>query len=522
MRCKTTRLRERGSVLVYTMILVIVAVFLALSFLGSREEWLRGQNRRLIRTFFELDSDIQLNQLRNYIQNQLASTSSLDPSGIVGSNGPLANNLQSGLTFNGTPVDLYNYAAAASASPPGVISVSPLTTPNTSLKPLTYPATSLFDPLYGASALSSTVTITQSANAVSLAETEYSNRQRVTSVGIRQVPLSNFTFFFNTSTTIGTSNFPNGVGRAHVEGDATIAGDVKAIYPFTATRRLKIPSGATLTAQRTPTDSSYTADGATTVNDLKGRFENTIVDQDVNNTHQVIPPDLIQSLFVQCQIKIDLGEGPTLPSVTPQKDTTPATAAIVLSNLTPIDPTSSLATSFPGKRIIQLDFSNPAPGVTSFYVTSSDKTAFLLIKNAGVLNQDLSIVTDLAVLVSNGFNDGSGSSTIYNPTAASIVTSQKVVGVNLDAPPKPVAINALVVGGSSDPWKTVDAYLVGTMTVYGGIAAVGTAALSPAVTNPRLTIQPDLGLLNGSKIPPITPNVFDIRIMTSNESSNSP
>jgi hypothetical protein len=76
--------------------------------------------------------------------------------------------------------------------------------------------------------------------------------------------------------------------------------------------------------------------------------------------------------------------------------------------------------------------------LTSYFITSADKTAVVLVKNAGVLGQNLSIVTDLAVWVSNGFNDGTESNPSYGHQSgynsslhnASIVTSQKVVGVN--------------------------------------------------------------------------------------------
>lgn len=432
---------ERGSVLVYTLILVTVAVFLAVAFLGSREEWLRGQNRRLIRTFFELDSEISLNQLSGFIQNQIATTLSFDPNTLTGTNGPLAGGAQSGLIFNGAPISLYSYSTPTIA-PASVISLSLLTHPTTPLQSLTYPATSLFDPFYGASAQASAFTITQAARPVSSAETEYSKRQRVTAVGIRQVPLSEFTMFSNTSAGISPVRFPSGLGRAHIEGDGLIAGHVSSSYPFTVTGRLNFSPGATLTAQRSPADNAHTADANSNVNDLKGAFENVIVDQDVNHSHEVIVPNLVAPLSVECQIAITLSPPGANFTAVAQQGTDPATAALIGSQMT-VDQTSWLSKSFPTIRIIVFDFNNfRTLGLTSYFITSADKTAVVLVKNAGVLGQNLSIVTDLAVWVSNGFNDGtvtSGteSNTIYgtqggyNPSlyAASIV-SPKVVGVN--------------------------------------------------------------------------------------------
>lgn len=109
-----------------------------------------------------------------------------------------------------------------------------------------------------------------------------------------------------------------------------------------------------------------------------------------------------------------------------------------------IDQTSWLSKRFLNIRIIVFDFNNFRElGVTSYYLTSTDKAAVILMKNAGVLNQNLSIVSELAVWVSNGFNDGTvtsgteqdviyGTQSGYNPSLynAFIVTSQKLVGVN--------------------------------------------------------------------------------------------
>jgi hypothetical protein len=455
------KLTERGSVLVYTLILVTVAAFLAAAFLGSREEWLRAQNRRLIRTFFELDSEISLNQLSGFIQNQMSTTLSFDPTTLTGAGGPLVGAAPSGLTFDGVPITLYTYTLP-SIAPAGVISLSPLTYPTTPLQSLTYPATSLFDPLYGASALSSAFTITQAAQTVSSAETEYSNRQRVTTVGIRQVPLSMFTLFSNSGAPIASApisplGFANGLGRVHIEGNAQISGNVSASYPFAATGKLDFSLGATLTAQRSPTESAsaHTADAYSTVNDFKSAFENVIVNQDVNHSHVVIVPNPVAKLASQCQIAIYHVEGSTPPedsfNAVAQQGTDAATAERIRSLMT-VDQTSWLSTlpDLPNRRIIVFDFNPLSPannisasGLTSYYITSTDKTAVVLVKNAGVLGQNLSIVTDLAVWVSNGFNDGTvttgtGSDTVYgtrsgyNPSlyAASIITSQKVVGVN--------------------------------------------------------------------------------------------
>jgi len=101
-----------------------------------------------------------------------------------------------------------------------------------------------------------------------------------------------------------------------------------------------------------------------------------------------------------------------------------------------------------------------------------------------------------------------------------IGTGSATVDILDDKPAKrAVTINAVIVGGSADPWTTVDASMVDSMTVTGGVQAIGSSTLARTGPNksPLLTINPDLGFLSGSRIAPITPNVFDVRITSSNE-----
>jgi hypothetical protein len=101
-----------------------------------------------------------------------------------------------------------------------------------------------------------------------------------------------------------------------------------------------------------------------------------------------------------------------------------------------------------------------------------------------------------------------------------IGTGTATVDILDDKPAKrAVTINAVIVGGSADPWTTVDASMVDSMTVTGGVQAIGSFTLARTGPNPDplLTINPDLGFLSGTRIAPITPNVFDVRITSSNE-----
>jgi hypothetical protein len=75
------------------------------------------------------------------------------------------------------------------------------------------------------------------------------------------------------------------------------------------------------------------------------------------------------------------------------------------------------------------------------------------------------------------------------------------------------SIHALIISGRSDPAKIATSPNV---TLIGGVVALGKNASSsakPSSWSPGLRIVPDQNLLNGSKIPPLTPNVIDVRIV---------
>ena len=86
------------------------------------------------------------------------------------------------------------------------------------------------------------------------------------------------------------------------------------------------------------------------------------------------------------------------------------------------------------------------------------------------------------------------------------------------AAPVDVGINAVIVSGAQSPWDAIGKVPgVGTVTVTGGIVALGTTPLpgEPPGGGPQppwLRLVSDLKLLDGSVIPPVVPNVIDVRI----------
>jgi hypothetical protein len=84
--------------------------------------------------------------------------------------------------------------------------------------------------------------------------------------------------------------------------------------------------------------------------------------------------------------------------------------------------------------------------------------------------------------------------------------------------PVDVGIHAVIVSGAMTPWDAIGKVPgVGTVTVTGGIVALGTTPIrgEPPGGGPQpswLRLVPDLNLLDGSVIPPVVPNVIDVRI----------
>jgi hypothetical protein len=86
----------------------------------------------------------------------------------------------------------------------------------------------------------------------------------------------------------------------------------------------------------------------------------------------------------------------------------------------------------------------------------------------------------------------------------------------------PSNIHAVIVSGLSDPAKVV---VSPNVILTGGIVALGknnSAASTPSAWSPGLKIIPDYALLTGEKIPPVTPNIIDVRIVRQDVSAAFP
>ena len=102
------------------------------------------------------------------------------------------------------------------------------------------------------------------------------------------------------------------------------------------------------------------------------------------------------------------------------------------------------------------------------------------------------------------------------PAAAGGPVSPGVAGAAPPAGLVDITINAVIVSGASSPWHAVQrAPGVRNVVVNGGIIAWGKTPLPgepPPSPQPEwLHVNPDPQLVNGSVIPPVVPNIIDIR-----------
>jgi hypothetical protein len=145
-------------------------------------------------------------------------------------------------------------------------------------------------------------------------------------------------------------------------------------------------------------------------------------------------------------------------------------------------------------------FYNP---IAQFVSISGSGTYIRILKNDGSVYpqyQEWSVENGQTVFVGS---TGSGSSYLISPP----VTTN-----GPDLPPRRSNIHAVIISGLSDPTKVIASPNV---TLTGGVIALGknpTAPQTPSTWSPGLRIVPDYALLTGERIPPVTPNILDVRI----------
>ena len=106
-----------------------------------------------------------------------------------------------------------------------------------------------------------------------------------------------------------------------------------------------------------------------------------------------------------------------------------------------------------------------------------------------------------------------GGDTPASPTGGVATQPQPPQTTSSPPNPGPTNIHAVIISGLSDPAKVIASPDV---TLTGGLVALGKANAAGGTAStwsPGLRILPDYELLTGTKIPPVTPNILDVRIV---------
>jgi hypothetical protein len=110
-----------------------------------------------------------------------------------------------------------------------------------------------------------------------------------------------------------------------------------------------------------------------------------------------------------------------------------------------------------------------------------------------------------------------------------LASTQPPASLPIGAPPGPpfgpgggtqdIAIHAVIISGAQSPWQAISkAPGVRNVTLTGGLISLGKTTqpgepVAGGTPPPFLKIIPEPKLLNGSIIPPVVPNVIDVRIV---------
>ena len=304
------------------------------------------------------------------------------------------------------------------------------------------------DPFRGSAAVVNTFTVT--AKAQSTLPSEAESRFDLPSMtfnpqmAVRQIPLSEFTFFSSASLQMAAPATPV-VGRIHTEGDLVISGGtLDSLYPVTAGGNITLGANGSLFAQSAPHEAAFAFPVASTSDNnwlamARSIGRSTILSGRDLAMHMTQAADVNQMIA---------------PAVN-----TPAKTPLAQQQLWR-----------QCNRIVMEDFGKiSATGPDGSQCNSQEQQAYYSY-------------------YSRHYQAGI------------------VIVVNLSKAAQQAGRNSFYISSTQ------------TKTVIGGIIALGKTPLPGEIPGggPEpawLRVIPDLDLLNGSKIPPVVPNIIDIRWM---------
>ena len=154
---------------------------------------------------------------------------------------------------------------------------------------------------------------------------------------------------------------------------------------------------------------------------------------------------------------------------------------------------------------------------------TTDPTAPPAIAVAPTTDQNdpnaITVTPELDAIMSIPTTDPRGGEVVSPPVNNGIPGGAAPALGGSGAAPVDIAINAVIVSAAQSPWDAIrKAPGVRNVIVTGGIIALGKTPIPGEIPGggPQpawLRLIPDLRLLNGSAIPPVVPNVIDVRIM---------
>jgi hypothetical protein len=257
-------------------------------------------------------------------------------------------------------------------------------------------------------------------------------------IDVRQIPVSQFTLFGSAASLAVDPLRIASIGRIYSGGDLTIwGGQVSSLYPVIAGGNITLGDNGALLAQSDPdqqamnfpvqstTDNNWLAMSKSTFRStiLSGRdlpigmVEGTNVNWMTTQPSRGSAAIEQQQLGRQCGLTVREHRG-FINVVRPSGGEVGEVSSGERAAFS-----RRKKRNYPFGPVIVFDVSKAPAGQNTFYISSSNANAIVLLTNARNLPGDFSVVSPLSILVAGGFNDQG------IRRAASLITSKRVIAV---------------------------------------------------------------------------------------------
>jgi hypothetical protein len=278
------------------------------------------------------------------------------------------------------------------------------------------------DPFRGAEAVVNTFSLTANAQSLVGPIDQRFNLPALRlspQISVRQIPVSELTLF-SSATSFQVSQVGT-VGRIHSQGDLVISGGkVTSFYPVTAGGNVSLANNGSLLAQSGPDQPQLSFPVQSTADNnwlpmSRSTSRSTVL------SGRDLPMTMVEAASIN-QLTAPASSGSATTAIAQQELWRQCSRTVFESNGTiSIRAVSGASDNAQEKRafysyhspnhpagpIITFDVSKapPEPGRNSFYISSSNPNAIVLLMNASSLPADLAIVSPLLIAVEGGFNN---------------------------------------------------------------------------------------------------------------------